>query len=257
MIDLHCHILPGLDDGPASLEESLAMASAAVASGIDTVVATPHTLNSVYTNHIDRIEEQAGELRQALDEREIPLMVHAAAEVHFDPELMDRVGSGEAATINKGRYLLLELPAHNLPPRLEETIFSLQLAGLTPVLAHPERNLIFQHNLEKLVQLIQMGALCQVTAHSVIGRFGSEIENHTATMLRSGLVHVIASDSHGPSFRRPDLRAAVDRAGSILDNHALAMGMVTTTPEKIIAGEPLEPSEPRLEETKKRWFWPF
>ncbi|MCF6291037.1 MAG: hypothetical protein L3J03_08610 [Desulfobacterales bacterium] len=256
MIDLHCHILPELDDGPQDLAESLAMAAVAVDNGIHTVVATPHTLNGQYRNHIDQIEYQAARLRQALIEKDIPLTVHFGAEVHAAPDLMLQVDNGFAPTINNMRkYLLLELPAHNLPPRLKETIFQLQLAGITPILAHPERNLILQHNLQTLDELVRMGTLCQVTAFSVTGRFGAAIRQCTAGMLESGLVHIIASDSHGTSFRQPDLSEAVTVAGEIFQDHGKALEMVTTTPEAIIAGESITIPEPSLALPKKRkWF---
>ena len=258
MIDLHCHILPELDDGPQDLAESLAMAAAAVDNGIHTVVATPHTLNSQYSNHIDQIEDQAARLCQALIENDIPLTVHFGAEVHAIPDLMLQVDNGFATTINNMRkYLLLELPPHNLPPLLKETIFQLQLAGITPILAHPERNLILQQNLQTLGELVRMGTLCQVTAFSVTGRFGTAIQQCTTRMLESGLVHIIASDSHGAHFRQPNLSEAVTVAGETIHDNDKALEMVTTIPAAIIAGESISIPEPCLAAPEKKWFWPF
>ncbi len=259
MIDLHCHILPELDDGPQEMAESLVMAAVAVDNGIHTVVATPHTLNSQYCNHIDRIKDQAARLCQALVESDIPLTVHFGAEVHATPDLMLQVDKGFAPTINNMRkYLLLELPPHNLPPLLKETIFQLQLAGITPILAHPERNLVLQQDLQTLAELVRMGTLCQVTAFSITGRFGTAIRQCTARMLESRLVHIIASDSHGARFRQPGLSEAVTVAGEIIHDQDKALEMVTTTPQAIIAGESIAIPEPCLAVTsKKKWFWPF
>src|SRR6185312_1248210 len=139
MIDLHCHILPGIDDGAPDLATSLAMARLAVADGITVTACTPHILPGVYNNSGAMIGAAVARLRVALAEAEIPLRLVAGADVHVAPDLVAQLGAGSALTINGSRYLLLEPPHHVLPPRLEDHIFHLQTAGYVPILTHPER----------------------------------------------------------------------------------------------------------------------
>jgi len=165
LIDLHCHILPGVDDGAQSLEESLSMAREAVEDGIHTIVVTPHSLNGVYINPIRKVISGIGALQEALSQNHIKLELYAGADVHLCPHMLERIESGDAGTINNaGKYILLEFPAQTIPPGVKDEIFSLKLNGITPIVTHPERNAIIQQDVDVLFELVSMGALCQVTA---------------------------------------------------------------------------------------------
>ena len=176
MIDLHCHILHGVDDGPQSIEESLSMARAAVNDGIHSVVATPHTLNGIYLNRVKEVISKVATLQNALSENHIELMVYAGANVHLCPRLLERIESGDACTIdNRRKYLLLEFPPLVIPEALRDEIFWLKLNGITPIITHSERNPVIQKNLDILYELVSMGALSQVTAMSITVDFGGVI----------------------------------------------------------------------------------
>ncbi len=254
MIDIHCHILPHIDDGAQNIDEALSMARTAVNNGIHTIVATPHTQNGIYTNNFQEIEQAATLVRKALESAKIMLTIIAGAEVHACPGLVDLVKNGDAATINNGgKYLLLEFPAMGIPPQIKDEIFNLKLHGITPIIAHPERNMVFQQHPERLEEYVRMGVLCQVTATSITGELGNATQKCAVTLLESRLLHVIASDSHSASHRPQNFQQAVQKAGNILCSIKEAEQMVTTTPAAIIAGLPVEIPEAKPVK-KKKWY---
>ena len=139
MIDPHCHILPGVDDGARCPEESLAMARKAVEDGIHTIVATPHTLNGIYINSVKETTSRVAALQEALSKKLIKLQLYAGADVHLCPRVLERIESGDARTINNaGKYILLEFPPQTIPPGVKEEIFSLKLNGITPIISQWE-----------------------------------------------------------------------------------------------------------------------
>jgi protein-tyrosine phosphatase len=255
MIDLHCHVLPGLDDGARLLEETLDMARSAVKNNIDTIVATPHTLNGFFVNNWENVVSLTSTVQKAFDAEDIAITLYPAMEAQVCPELFDALEKGQAATINdNSRYMLLEFPPFSMPPGSMEFIFKLKLQGITPVIAHPERNLILQNDLKQLYDLVKMGALCQLTALSVTGYLGPSVQKSSEQMIKTGLAHVIATDAHSDDERISALASAVDMAAEILQDYSRAEKMVTTTPAAIIAGEDVDVDEPVLD--KKKW-WVF
>ena len=238
MIDLHCHILPGIDDGPASMDESLAMCRLAAQDGIHTIVATPHTLNGQYENPTSEVIEHVSALNKALIEYDIRVRILPGSEVHLSRDLWGSVESGEAGTINNDKkYLLLELPIHAVPPRLKDEIFGLKVRGITPIIAHPERNMVIQRDSSILYDCIQSGALSQITAASRTGGFGGLVMHCSETLLEHRLVHIIASDAHSYDSRPPILSQGVEAASQILGNWDEAERMVVGAPETILSGQ--------------------
>ena len=167
LTDLHTHILPGLDDGAADLAEAIAMAQAAAADGIVRLAATPHNLRLPSDAGRAELEAQAARLQEHLAARGIPLQVVAGAETALIPALPQQIDAGQVITLNRSRYLLVELPYMGLPARLEEIIFQVQARGLVPILAHPERNADLLRRPERLRALVERGMLVQVTAASL------------------------------------------------------------------------------------------
>jgi len=238
LIDIHCHILPDVDDGAQSLEESLLMARRAEEDGIDTIVATPHTLNGIYINPINEVISKVASLQETLSKNNIELKLYAGADVHLCPHMLELIGSGDAGTINgAGKYILLEFPSQVVPPGVKNEIFSLKLNEIIPIITHPERNPIIQKDIDILYEFVHMGALIQVTAMSITGDFGGIVMQCAERLLRHRLVHVIASDAHSSNSRPPILSQAVEAAAEILRSYDDAERMVKEVPALILSGD--------------------
>ncbi|MCP4578313.1 MAG: hypothetical protein GY846_18740 [Deltaproteobacteria bacterium] len=245
MIDIHCHILPAVDDGAASIEDSLAMARQAVEDGITSILATPHTLNGINRNTVPHILSGISQLRHALAADGIPLKIYPGSEVHLVTDMCLKIRNGEICTLNNnGKYVLIELPYQSVPDGIKQEIFDLKLDGITPIIAHPERNAVIQNNPHILRELIHMGALSQVTAMSIVGDFGPETRESAKGLLESRLAQLIASDAHSPRSRPPRLANALDEAAKILGNIPEAEAMVFQRPAAIIAGDSINCSRP-------------
>ena len=245
MIDLHAHILPGLDDGPKDIEESLAMCAKAAADGIHAIVATPHTGNGVYNNHRDHINASLSILRERVEKAGLPLALFAGADVHANVAILDMLADGRAMTVNdNGSYVMIELPDQAVPPNFEEWLFGLRLKGITPILTHPERNMVIGRDPDLLARLVTMGVLVQVTAMSITGHFGKAIEKTAREMLVKRLVHVIATDAHSLEARPPVLSLARDAAALILGQEE-ARQLVQENPRSILEGRLIDTPQPK------------
>jgi protein-tyrosine phosphatase len=237
LIDLHCHILPSLDDGAGSLEESLAMGRIAMEDGIHKMVASPHTMNGLFENPLGTVQQEVARLQEAFQEAGILIELIAGSDTHLCPGLVAHIERGEAVTIgNMGKYLLLELPSQAVPPQVKDEIFALKLNGITPIITHPERNLLILNEPERLEEMLSMGALSQITARSLTGGFGEGALRGAVHLLKQGLVHVIASDGHSADYRPPILSRAVDAAARVLRSREEAERMVRDTPGAILEG---------------------
>lgn len=240
MIDLHLHILPGIDDGARSFDESLSMARTAVESGITVVAATPHVRDD-YPTEAGTMERLVGELRDALAAEGLPLEVRPGGEVAV--EWLERLSDDEIARFGLGgspRHLLVECPYGGWPLDLGDRLFELRLRGFTPVLAHPERNDEVQRSPEVLRPVVEAGAFVQITAASIDGRLGRRAWKTASRLLDLGLAHLLASDAHSPDVRGGGFAAAVRR----IDNDALAAWLTREVPEAILAGEAAPPGRP-------------
>lgn len=212
MIDLHSHILPCVDDGARSLEDSLKMAQIAVNDGIRTMACTPHIYPGMYMNDGPGIDRARAALQGELDQRGIPLRLVTGADIHLVPGLLQGLRSGAVPTLHRSRYLLLE-PSHTLPPpRFEEAVFSLVAAGYTPIITHPERLTWVDTHYPVFLQLIEHGAWMQVTAGALTGMFGRKAQYWGERFLSDGYTHLLATDAHSPGRRKPELGTALDIA---------------------------------------------
>jgi len=261
MLDLHNHILPGLDDGPDDWWESLEMARLAVADGIRGVVCTPHWVAGFYENSRDQVLKTVAVFRQKLLEQKISLEVYPGCELHADLTLLQRVKRRELLTLNdSGRYVLLEFPYETLPDNSEILLWDLLTHDIVPVVAHPERNSALLRDVERLRRWIRMGVLVQITAGSMLGRFGSRVQAFCSDILERQMVHVVASDAHGLHTRAPTLSTALAEIQRRLGK-AAARSLVFDNPRKIIQGKVVKPPEPlpakarsRLSGLRKRLF---
>lgn len=214
MIDLHSHILPGIDDGAKNLEMSLAMARIAVADGIHTMACTPHIYPGLYMNDAAGITAARDALQLALDELGIPLKLTTGADVHLVPGLLEKLRAGTVPCLHKTRYLLLEPSHHVAPPRFAESVFQLVAAGYVPVITHPERLTWVEDNYQVFVDLTRQGAWMQVTAGALTGVFGARAKYWGERFLGDGMTHILASDAHSAGRRVPvmsEARAIAER----------------------------------------------
>ncbi|MGE3266826.1 tyrosine-protein phosphatase [Methylocystis sp.] len=205
MIDLHSHILPGIDDGAADLNIALEMARVAVANGVTVQACTPHIFPGVYDNSGPQIRLAVDEFQKCLDEHGIPLRLVTGADAHIVPNMAEGLRSGAILSLADTRYVLVEPPHHVAPPRIEYLFFELLTAGYVPILTHPERLTWIESRFDTFVQLFHAGVWMQVTSGSVTGSFGRRPQYWSERLLNEGMVHILASDAHGARRRRPDL----------------------------------------------------
>ena len=201
--DLHSHLLPGIDDGARDLAAAVQMARMAAGEGIQTVVATPHTLDGVYNVEYSHALSARDLLVVELAKEGIGVDVRVASEVHLHegiPDLLER--EPRISLDGERRYLLLELPNRSLPPALPNFLFGLRARGTTPIIAHPERIMAVRENADVTAEWIRIGALLQVTSGALVGTFGKVIGACARQLLELGRVHFLATDAHSP-HRRP------------------------------------------------------
>jgi protein-tyrosine phosphatase len=247
LIDIHCHILPEIDDGAADRAEALAMARLAVADGIGTIVATPHQLGS-FAYHGDAIRAQAEAFQRVLDEERVALRILPGAELRIEAglpegELVARLKSGELLTLaDRGRYVLLDLAEREYVP-LERLLAELASAGMAAILAHPERNREILVRPDLLPPLVKAGCLLQVTAGSLLGEFGADVQELADRLICEGLAQLVASDAHRIHFRRPLLAAAGDHVAR-LAGAAAARILCHDNPAAVVAGRPVASIDP-------------
>ncbi len=255
MIDLHCHILPGLDDGARNLDESLAMARVAIANGIQTIAATPH-VNFDYEVDARAIAHAAGALNVALARNALPLAVLPGAEIALGKAV--EMSDDQLRTLGLGgsRCVLIETPYTDGITALGELVFSLQVRGFRPMLAHPERARGFQERPEEVRRLVERGALCCVNSDSLSGGFGSSAHRCAISLLEQGLVHVIASDAHNADRRAPALRHGFEAISERVPAVASAADYYTqAVPAAILAGRPLPPRPEPAPPPSRRSRW--
>lgn len=236
MIDLHCHVLPGIDDGPATIEGSLALARAAAAGGTRTLVATPH-VSSRYDNDAASIAALTGEVGAELRDFGIDVELRPGAEIaisklaELDPAELAALGLGG------GPYLLLEPPFTAVATGVGELVREVLRRGHRVVLAHPERSPGFHRDPALLAELVLEGVLTSVTASSLVGRFGRDVQRFALAMIERGLAHNVTSDAHDHLKRPPSIEAELEAAGAA----GLAPWLVQEVPSAILAGEEIPP----------------
>jgi protein-tyrosine phosphatase len=243
LIDLHSHILPGLDDGSRTVEDARALARLAAAEGVTAIAATPH-VRSDYPTRPEEMERGVLRLREDFLEQGIQVEVLHGGELDLATlATLDDDDLRRFSLARSIRYLLLEFPYSGWPAGLEETVYGLGLRGFLPVLAHPERNREVQSSPERLGEAVRLGALLQLTAASIDGRIGRSSQKAAERLLELGLAHVLASDAHTPEIREAGL---ADAAEAVRDDR-LAAFLTTEAPGAIVAGElvPDPPSKAR------------
>lgn len=240
LVDLHNHILPGIDDGSPSLSCSLDVARRAVEAGIDTIVCTPHIMPPEYDNKLPDIQSRVESLQNSISEAGIPLTLVTGGEVYFSLDIPDRYADHEIPTIGKSFYVLVEFPMQEIPASAGDLIFNLQLKGLKILLAHPERNREIIRRPGKARDLVSRDIRLVMNSGSLIGMYGSEIRNVALELLSDGLISAVSSDNH----RNPENMSSLTRAFSVVEEHMgseCAEQLFQTNPRSILAGKPVLP----------------
>ena len=254
MIDIHIHVLPGVDDGAKDMAEAVEMCRLAFEDGCTALVAAPHMLDGMFDVPPEKALKGAAELRAELARRGLPLGVELGADVHIASDLPGLVRSGKVLTVaGKKRHLMVELPRDVLPLGLEGMLFALRLANVTPIITHPERNLEVQRAPDLLVPLVEEGNLVQITAGSLTGDFGDAPERCSEELVVRNLAHFVASDAHSATRRRPGMSRARRRVEELL-SAAAAEEFFVLRPQRVLAGESVAVPEV-VAKKKKRWFF--
>lgn len=245
-IDLHTHILPGIDDGSADLEMSFEMARVAVAEGTRYLACTPHITPGIYENRSADIRLRVRELQSALDKADIGLKLVAGADIHIAPDLIERLSSDQYPRIGTSRYFLFEPAHHVLPPNTVRYCEALLDAGYRPILTHPERLTWIEKHYDVITALDELGLVIQLTAASVTGRFGARALYWSERMLDEGRVDIVASDAHDPVRRPPRLVSAFEKVSSRL-GEAAGKQMFWDNPKAILLDQDLDHKTRRIE----------
>lgn len=211
MIDLHSHLLPGIDDGARTLDMALEMARQAVDAGTTIMACTPHIYPGLYMNDSVGIAGHVTKLQTELDANGIALKLTCGADAHLVPELIGGLQSGRVPTLHNSRYFLLEPSHHVAPPHFEESVFQIMAAGYVPLITHPERLVWIEDHYPTFVRLARRGAWMQLTAGAITGRFGKRALYWSDRFLGDGLVAVVASDAHNTRARNPRMDEALER----------------------------------------------
>ncbi len=254
MIDIHSHILPGLDDGAPDMDTALAMAGMAEEDGITQIIATPHVFREkISENTLEQIDPALEKFRAALRRASIRLKVHPGAEVHISHDLSQKIRSHRRKLVlNRKRYVLVEFPSSHVFAGVKDLFFDLMTDSLIPVIAHPERNRVFRHDQTRLFELIEMGVLVQLNQGSLFGLYGGSVRDAALRFIEMNFVHFIATDCHNTHASVPRLSAAM-REVEILAGKEAALAMVEDNPRAVIEDKdiPFHPKPDNPADKKK------
>lgn len=250
LVDIHCHLLPEIDDGAKSWEESLAMARLAVADGFGTVVVTPHQLGNYRHNRGEIIRQRTAQLQEFLHNHGVPLRVLPGADVRIEADMLSLLKTGEVLSLaDHRRHVLLELP-HELYMPLEPVLAELHAARMVGILSHPERNQGLLDDPSPIARLVDAGCLMQITAGSLLGAFGPATERFSDSLLAQGLVHFVSTDAHGVKSRRPLMSEAWQRVARLIDEDT-ANDLCCRYPALVAEGQ--EVPGGRRHSRRRRW----
>ncbi|MFC0013764.1 MULTISPECIES: tyrosine-protein phosphatase [Allobacillus] len=254
MIDLHSHILFGVDDGAQTIEDSLEMARSAVAEGISVIYATPHHLTTRYENERDIVLPKVDMLNSEFKNQGIDLIVKPGQELRIQGDLLEGLQGSTSIPLGDTHYLLVEFPSNHVPRYTERVLFDIQTEGYKPIIVHPERNSDLIQNPNKLLDLVQNGALTQVTAASVAGKFGKRIKQFSTQLIESNLTHFVASDAHNTTTRGFCMREAY---AEIEKEFGYGVSEMLKENARMVDLNESVIGEPPIAVRKKKKFWVF
>lgn len=255
MIDIHNHILMGIDDGPQSVTAMIDLLNQAKSEGVNNIVVTPHHLHPKYNNNIQHVRDKITELNAIEDVRKLNINFYAGQEIRVTDRVIDDINNGNIEGINNSNYLLFEFPSNEVPHYSKQLFYELQTMGYILIIAHPERNKAIVQNLDLLYELINGGALSQLTTSSLLGEFGSNVKRTSLKIIDNNLAHFIASDAHSATtrpfvmkqlFKERKLKAYYEEFQNYLENGKL-----------VINNERISKQIPTQEYKQKKWFGLF
>lgn len=249
MIDINCHILPGIDNGPKDIEESVAIAKSALAQGIDTIVATPKHMNGEYHNFKQEIIKQVDILNQRLQEEQIAIAVLPGQEIRIYGEMIESLAKDHLLTINETQgYLLIDLPSNHIPSYMMQLIFNLQIKGYKPIIAHPETNPFIREDPDLLYELVKQGAFIQLATDSIVGKNSRKVQKFSLEIIEARLAHFIGSEAkQGSAYSYQEaVRKVRKHFGNEMNYLFYENAMYLTKGEAIITEEPVRIKKKRL-----------
>lgn len=252
MIDVHNHILVDVDDGAKSVEESILLLEQAKSEGVTDIVTTPHHLHPRYDNNIQVVKEKLEELRNNEIIKQLGINLYPGQEIRVTDQIIDDIHNGKIEGINNSKYLLVEFPSNEVPHYSHKLFYELQNMGYVPIIAHPERNKAIAENLDILFDLVNGGALSQITSSSLLGDFGRKVKKISLQMIDNNLTHFVASDAHSSSvrpfvmdklFNERKLKTYYEDLESFMKNG-----------KAVINDERISKHQPTQEYKQKKWF---
>ncbi|SOB93555.1 protein-tyrosine phosphatase [Ureibacillus xyleni] len=251
MVDLHSHLLWSADDGPATMEQTIEMLKQAVCEGISEIVATSHFQHPLYSVDFNEVYQKVNLIQLELIKNNIPIKIHLGHEVRLSDNILNLYNQLHIHTLANSKYMLIELPSNSVPYFTPFMLQKLTFAGITPIIAHPERNRAIYQNPRLLEELIRNGAYTQITAGSIAGLFGRNIQKFSFSLIKANLIHTYGSDAHNlttrPFLFKEGLRILQKRK---LSNY---VNLFLENNECVIMNEPLTVLEPKSIK-KNRWF---
>lgn len=256
MFDLHCHLLPGIDDGSKNMDISLRLAREATENGVTHALLTPHHMNGRYVNHKQDVIRRTQEFQEQLKAHNIPLTVFPGQEVRINGQLLDALDKDDILFADTaGKYMMLEFPDDDVPNYTSRMIFDIQQRGITPVIVHPERNTKIMAEPDQIYQLLEKGCLSQITASSYVGTFGKKVEQFSRQLIEAGQGYVFASDAHDLPERKYEMHQAFDKL-----RHEFGQELADQYQQNarsIINGENVLLNDLQPIKKKKKHFWSF
>lgn len=236
MIDLHCHILPCIDDGAKNMEEAVKMAKIAEGEGITKIVATPHYVDQGDYPGREEVNKRISQFNEVLRKKNISVEILQGHEVYMTPDTPALIRKGLVNTINNSHYLLMELPMFSKPFYAEEVILQLKLMGIIPIIAHPERYFYMMEEPNRLTRFIELGVLFQANSESISNPFNRRAKEIIDKLIANNMIHFVASDGHSPEYRRPTLKKAYETVMKLW-GEKWARELFIENPQKIIEGQ--------------------
>ncbi len=251
MIDLHTHILPNIDDGSRSIDETFELIKEAQNAGFKSVVLTSHYMEGYYETNLHEREVLTNLIQNNFREKNIDIDVYIGNEIYMSDNLIKLLESGKASTINNTSYVLFEMPLNVEPYNLYDIIYQMQQNKIVPILAHPERYSFIQKDLELMYDLIEKGVLMQANFGSIIGQYGKKAQKTVRTFLNNNMIHLLGSDAHRHKTIYPRIPEAIKELEKLISTEKLKE-LTTTNPELILNNKKINIEEPnRIELTIK------